>query len=90
MGVYEFLLKITRRFREGRRQPLNSFRRDCTSDTDRNDESDFVRLKNLTNYAKTSGSSYSAHDYEFGYHEMRFGNRILPGRRSPAKRIRNR
>ena len=63
------------------------FNRDVSADGSRNEESDFVRLKNLTNYAKSSGSSYSAHDYEFGYHEMRFGNRILPGRRNPAKRL---
>ena len=87
MTILEFFLKISRRVLGGRRQPKMIFRRDRSGDSERNKESDFIRLKNLTNYAKASDSSYSAHDYEFGYHEMRFGNRVLPGRRNPVKRL---
>lgn len=87
MNIHDFFLRVSRRLLRRRCQPEVIFRRDCSSDLERDNESGFVRLKNLTNYAKTSGSSYSAHDYEFGYHEMRFGNRVLPGRRNPAKRL---
>lgn len=48
---------------------------------------DDCRVLNLIEYTKTNQSSYSAKAYESGYHEVMIGGRVLPGQRSPAKRL---
>ena len=48
---------------------------------------DASRILNLIEYTKTNQSSYSAKEYESGYHELIVDGRVLTGQRSPAKRL---
>lgn len=48
---------------------------------------DTSRIVNLIEYTKTNLSSYSAKEYESGYHELVVDGRVLTGQRSPTKRL---
>jgi SAM-dependent methyltransferase len=64
------------------------FSRDTSADLFRGENSDSVRVINMINYAKTSGSSYSAKEFDSGYHEVTLkGGSVLPGQRSPSRRL---
>jgi len=48
---------------------------------------DFERIRNLLDYTKTSGASYSGSQYPAGYHSIEIGGIRLDGQRDPAKRL---
>jgi len=47
------------------------------------------RILNILNYTKTSGSSYSAHKFPAGYHEIKIGDEVFAGQRSPDGRLKH-
>lgn len=47
------------------------------------------QIRNLLNYAKTSGSSYSAQQFPAGYHTLSVNGKVLKGQRDPSKRLAN-
>lgn len=47
----------------------------------------FQQVRNILNYSKTSGSSYSAARYPAGYHTIEINGQYLQGQRNPAKRL---
>ncbi|HET8933376.1 MAG TPA: methyltransferase domain-containing protein [Polyangiales bacterium] len=51
------------------------------------DASDLAQIRNLLEYTKTSGSSYSARQYPAGYHSIEINGVRLDGQRDPAKRF---
>lgn len=48
-----------------------------------------VKLINLLNYTKKSGSTYSGEIYNAGYHTIKIGEKTLVGQRNPAQRLEN-
>jgi SAM-dependent methyltransferase len=63
------------------------FIRNSSKHPDTEQARDDCRVLNLIEYTKTNQSSYSAKEYESGYHEVVIGGRVLAGQRSPAKRL---
>jgi hypothetical protein len=51
------------------------------------DTRSFQQVRNILNYSKTSGSSYSAARYPAGYHTIEVNGQSLQGQRNPAKRL---
>jgi SAM-dependent methyltransferase len=51
------------------------------------DTRSFHQVRNILNYSKTSGSSYSAARYPAGYHTIDVNGQCLQGQRNPAKRL---
>ncbi len=52
-------------------------------------ENELIRISNLLNYTKISGSSYSASKYPAGYHSFEIFGQTLIGQRNPKKRFSN-
>ena len=46
-----------------------------------------ARILNILNYTKTNGSAYSARKYPAGYHEIKIGDEVFAGQRSPKQRL---
>lgn len=46
-----------------------------------------AQLKNILNYTKTSGTSYSADQFPAGYHTIDIFGALLEGQRSPGQRL---
>jgi hypothetical protein len=51
------------------------------------EDSDLAKIRNLLEYTKTSGASYSARGYPAGYHSIEIMGVRLEGQRDPAKRF---
>lgn len=51
------------------------------------DTSDLAQIRNVLDYTKTSGASYSAREYPAGYHSIEIMGVRLEGQRDPAKRF---
>jgi hypothetical protein len=51
------------------------------------EEREFMQVRNLLTYTKTSNSRYSAKQFPAGYHTVEIQGRRLAGQRSPAERL---
>jgi SAM-dependent methyltransferase len=51
--------------------------------------SELNKIKNLLQYTKTSGKSYSGNSYEGGYHTVVIEGETISGQRNPAERLKN-
>ncbi len=57
------------------------------TDPQSTEECGLTKIKNLLNYTKTSGSSYSAKQFSAGYHTLRVHDKELKGQRDPLDRL---
>jgi len=46
-----------------------------------------LRILNILNYTKRSGSAYSANKFPAGYHEIEIGGEVFAGQRNPKRRL---
>lgn len=65
------------------------FERDDPAGCEDARDEEFVRIRNILNYTKTSGTAYAAKQYPAGYHSLELFGRQLPGQRDPRLRFRN-
>jgi SAM-dependent methyltransferase len=50
-------------------------------------DQEWIRIRNILNYTKRSGSVYAAEEYPAGYHSVVIGDARLPGQRDPSFRL---
>ena len=63
------------------------FSRFETNDCANADERQFLQIRNLLNFTKTSNSVYAAHMFPAAYHTMNIGGQQLAGQRDPSRRL---
>ena len=63
------------------------FERIPLNEASNSDDETFRKIRNVLNYTKLSGKSYSAQNFSAGYHSLNICGRRLEGQRDPTKRI---
>lgn len=78
--------RVLRKLGFRRARPRYTYSRASTHAVSSNDR-ELRQVLNLLNYAKTSGSSYSASQFPAGYHSIELHGRHIAGQRNPAARL---